>query len=89
MLLLYPQGQCDTPPAVNRVNLRNMTCEVLLNSYQDKQFNSPNDVVVYKDGTIWFTGMSNSPGWKAAGLLAAAAGMTPILHTAQMLNPTL
>jgi gluconolactonase len=53
--VLLTQGQCDVRPAVNKVNLRDMTCEVLLNSYQGKQLNSPNDVVVYKDGTIWFT----------------------------------
>lgn len=29
--------------------------EVLTNNYQGKKFNSPNDVVVKSDGTIWFT----------------------------------
>lgn len=28
---------------------------VLLEHYQEKRFNSPNDVVVKKDGTVWFT----------------------------------
>eukprot|EP00878_Enallax_costatus_P016254 GHUV01017049.1.p1 GENE.GHUV01017049.1~~GHUV01017049.1.p1 ORF type:complete len:305 (+),score=68.28 GHUV01017049.1:266-1180(+) len=53
--VLLTQGHCDRAPAVNRVNLRSMTREVMLDSYQGKQFNSPNDVVVYKDGSIWFT----------------------------------
>jgi gluconolactonase len=31
------------------------TIAVLVDSYQGKKFNSPNDVVVKSDGTIWFT----------------------------------
>jgi sugar lactone lactonase YvrE len=50
------QGRGKHPPAVNRVNLSSMSSEVLLDSYQGKQFNSPNDVVLYCDGSIWFTG---------------------------------
>jgi sugar lactone lactonase YvrE len=33
-----------------------MSSEVLLDSFEGHQFNSPNDVVFYKDGSIWFTG---------------------------------
>ncbi|KAF6263580.1 calcium-dependent phosphotriesterase [Scenedesmus sp. NREL 46B-D3] len=53
--VLVTQGSCDHPPAINRVNLSSMSSEVLLDSYQGKQFNSPNDVVLYCDGSIWFT----------------------------------
>eukprot|EP00882_Tetradesmus_deserticola_P001763 GHRQ01001895.1.p1 GENE.GHRQ01001895.1~~GHRQ01001895.1.p1 ORF type:complete len:364 (+),score=130.99 GHRQ01001895.1:370-1461(+) len=53
--VLLTQGTCDQPPAVNRVNLSSMSSEVLLDSYQGRQFNSPNDVVLYCDGSIWFT----------------------------------
>ena len=31
------------------------TATVLAESYQDKRLNSPNDVVVHSDGSIWFT----------------------------------
>lgn len=53
---LWLQGIGDVAPAINKVNLRTMSAEVLLNSYRASQFNSPNDVVAYKDGSIWFTG---------------------------------
>lgn len=33
-----------------------MTSEVLLDSFEGQQLNSPNDVVLYCDGSIWFTG---------------------------------
>jgi sugar lactone lactonase YvrE len=33
-----------------------MSSEVLLDRFEGHQFNSPNDVVFYKDGSIWFTG---------------------------------
>jgi sugar lactone lactonase YvrE len=57
LLLLVLQGQGDDfHPAVNKVNLSNMSSEVLLDSFEGHQFNSPNDVVLYKDGSIWFTG---------------------------------
>ena len=50
------QGRGSYAPAINKVNLSSMSSEVLLDSYQGKQFNSPNDVVIYRDGSIWFTG---------------------------------
>ena len=39
--------------------------------YQEKKFNSPNDVAVKKDGTIWFTDppygiLTNEEGIKAS-----------------------
>ena len=46
------------------------TVEVITNNYQGKKFNSPNDVVVKSDGTIWFTdpdyGLLAAYGEKAA-----------------------
>lgn len=46
-----------------------MSSEVLLDRYQGRQFNSPNDVVLYCDGSIWLTGESLSPRREtAAGL---------------------
>jgi sugar lactone lactonase YvrE len=59
-LVLLLQGRGEHPPAINRVNLSGMSSEVLLDSYQGKQFNSPNDVVLYCDGSIWFTGTAGT-----------------------------
>lgn len=50
------QGRGEHPPAVNKVHLSTMTSEVLLDNFEGRQFNSPNDVVLYCDGSIWFTG---------------------------------
>jgi len=49
---------------------RNGKLEILVNKYLDKKLNSPNDVVVKSDGTIWFTDpnygiMSDYEGYKA------------------------
>jgi sugar lactone lactonase YvrE len=46
------QGIEQRAPAIHRVNLSSMSSEVLLDSYQGRQFNSPNDVVLYRDGSI-------------------------------------
>jgi gluconolactonase len=44
--------------------------EVLVDRYQGRRFNSPNDIVVKRDGTIWFTDppygiLSNREGYQA------------------------
>lgn len=44
--------------------------EIVVDNYQGRRFNSPNDVVVKSDGTIWFTDppygiVSNHEGYKA------------------------
>lgn len=46
------------------------TITVLVNNYEGKKLNSPNDVIVKSDGTIWFTDppygiLSNKEGYKA------------------------
>jgi sugar lactone lactonase YvrE len=56
VLCCAEQGRGEHPPAVNKVNLSTMTSQVLLDSFEGRQFNSPNDVVLYCDGSIWFTG---------------------------------
>jgi sugar lactone lactonase YvrE len=73
------QGRGERPPAINRVNLSSMSSEVLLDSYQGKQFNSPNDVVLYCDGSIWFTGEA----WLRRSRCTDAAQLlnTNALHT--------
>lgn len=49
--------------------------EILVDSYEGKRLNSPNDVVVKSDGTIWFSDprygiLSNDEGYKADSELA-------------------
>jgi gluconolactonase len=52
------------------LDLQKSTDEVLVNRYEGRRLNSPNDVVVKSDGTIWFTDpqygiLSNHEGYKA------------------------
>ena len=53
----------------------NLNVFTLVNNYEGKKLNSPNDVVVKSDGTIWFTDppygiMSNEEGFKSESELA-------------------
>jgi gluconolactonase len=43
------------PAAITRFDPASGTVETLVDSYDGKPLNSPNDVVVRRDGTIWFT----------------------------------
>jgi gluconolactonase len=52
------------------LNLKNTQDEIVVDSFQGRRLNSPNDVVVKRDGTIWFTDpqygiLSNREGYKA------------------------
>jgi gluconolactonase len=52
------------------LNLQNGQDEIVVDSFQGRRINSPNDVVVKSDGTIWFTDpqygiLSNNEGYKA------------------------
>lgn len=54
----------------------NGATEVLVDRYQGKRLNSPNDVVVKRDGTIWFTDppygiLSNHEGYQAESEIGA------------------
>lgn len=51
-------------------DLSQQSDEIVVNNYQGRRLNSPNDVVVKSDGTIWFTDppygiVSNHEGYKA------------------------
>ena len=46
---------CETGSRRVTVSDRDGTAWPLVDKYQGKQFNSPNDVVVKSDGTVWFT----------------------------------
>nr|XP_006816770.1 PREDICTED: uncharacterized protein LOC102809260 [Saccoglossus kowalevskii] len=55
-LLTCEQGFRDT--ALGRITRTDMSTgevEVVIDSYYGRKFNSPNDVVMKSDGTIWFT----------------------------------
>jgi gluconolactonase len=54
-LLLCEQGGLTTRAAVSRLDLGSGNREVVVDDWLGLPFNSPNDVVVKSDGTIWFT----------------------------------
>lgn len=54
-VLVLSQGANTTGGALYRLDPVNKTVEPLLNNWYGLKFNSPNDVVVYPDGTILFT----------------------------------
>ncbi len=56
--------------AGDSLNLQNTQDEIVVDSFQGRRLNSPNDVVVKSDGTIWFTDpqygiLSDNEGYKA------------------------
>jgi gluconolactonase len=52
-LLICQQGSFDAPAAIRR--FREGRTETVVDSWRGLPLNSPNDVVVKSDGTIWFT----------------------------------
>ena len=54
-LLVCEQGTLETPARISRVDRRSGATETVVAGIGDLAFNSPNDVVVRGDGTIWFT----------------------------------
>jgi gluconolactonase len=54
-LLVCEQGTRSSPAAISRLDLRSGARESLVEQWFHLPFNSPNDVVVKSDGTIWFT----------------------------------
>lgn len=54
-LLICEQGTRSTPARISRMNLETKKIESVVESWFGLPFNSPNDVVVKSDGTIWFT----------------------------------
>jgi gluconolactonase len=49
------QGTLDEPARIGRVDPRTGDAEVVVDHLAGLPFNSPNDVVAKRDGTIWFT----------------------------------
>jgi gluconolactonase len=54
-LVVCEQGTSSEPARITRLNRESRNVETLVDSWNGLPFNSPNDVVVRGDGTIWFT----------------------------------
>ena len=54
-LILCEQGSLMCPAAISAIDRATGEREVLVDSWRGEPLNSPNDVVVRHDGTIWFT----------------------------------
>jgi gluconolactonase len=54
-LVLCEQGTLSEPARITRLNRELRKVETLVDSWNGLPLNSPNDVVVKSDGTIWFT----------------------------------
>jgi gluconolactonase len=54
-LVICEQGSRAEPARITRLDRRTREVETLVDSWDGRPLNSPNDVVVASDGTIWFT----------------------------------
>jgi len=54
-LVICEQGSIESPARIARHNLATGETESLVDSFGGAGLNSPNDVVVKSDGTVWFT----------------------------------
>ena len=54
-LLVCEQGDLERPARISRVDRRTGVVETVADAWQGHPFNSPNDVVVAADDSIWFT----------------------------------
>ena len=54
-MIVCEQGTMTKPARITRVERGTGEIETLVDSYDGLPLNSPNDVVVRRDGTIWFT----------------------------------
>jgi gluconolactonase len=54
-LVVCEQGTLSEPARITRIDRRTGALETLVDSWNSVPLNSPNDVVVKSDGTIWFT----------------------------------
>lgn len=54
-LLICQQGQGKKPGYIQRVDVKTLETSIVADNWFGAAFNSPNDVVVKSDGTIWFT----------------------------------
>lgn len=54
-LIICEQGYHETPARISRLDLSTGRIETIVDHWRGLRFNSPNDVVVKSDGTVWFT----------------------------------
>ena len=54
-LVVCEQGTLESPARISRVDTLTGAAETLVDGFRGFRLNSPNDVVVRSDGTIWFT----------------------------------
>jgi len=54
-LVICEQGTTTAPARISRLDRTTGELEVIVDAYAGRPFNSPNDVVVADDGSIWFT----------------------------------
>ena len=54
-LVICEQGTIEEPARISRMKLRTRALETIVDRWRGLRFNSPNDVVVKSDGTVWFT----------------------------------
>ncbi|MEG6507615.1 SMP-30/gluconolactonase/LRE family protein [Methyloligella sp. 2.7D] len=54
-LIICEQGFEETPARISRMDLATGALSTVVENWRGLQFNSPNDVVVKSDGTVWFT----------------------------------
>jgi len=55
MLVICEQGTRETPARISRMDLRTRSVETVVDQWRGLRFNSPNDVIVKSDRTVWFT----------------------------------
>jgi gluconolactonase len=54
-LVVCEQGGFERPARITRLDRRTLAVETLADAFEGHPLNSPNDVVVARDGAIWFT----------------------------------
>ncbi|KAH7306503.1 hypothetical protein KP509_22G016100 [Ceratopteris richardii] len=54
-LVVCEQGFLEKRGSIQKINLHNMTSTIAADNWKGLPFNSPNDVVVKSDNSIWFT----------------------------------
>jgi gluconolactonase len=54
-LVICEQGFEATPARISRMDLKSREIETVVDRWRGLHFNSPNDVVVNGDGSVWFT----------------------------------
>ncbi len=54
-LVICEQGTRETPARISRMDLETRAVETVVDQWRGRRFNSPNDVVVKSDRTVWFT----------------------------------